>query len=143
MAGIGEVCGNEIYHDKIPQDVDQANIATLEMFNILVALRIWAIMWQHQTVLFRCDNEAVVAVLNSGKTRDPDLAAISRNIFMHCATFDTPLKIIHISGKDNNIADLLSRWDQTINPREKLKSLLPNFRVMLVEKQHMFINHNI
>ena len=77
LTGIGGFCANEIYHGRIPQHYATANIATLEMHNVLVAIRLWAEKCKHCTVLFRCDNEAVVTVLNSGKPKDPDLGAIS------------------------------------------------------------------
>ena len=49
-------------------------------------------------------------VLNSGKTRDLNLAAIAHNIFMEAAHFDVFLKTVHIMGIHNDIADSLSRW---------------------------------
>ena len=46
----------------------------------------------------------MVTVINSGKTRDPILAAITRNIAMLTATQDINLKLLHIPGKQNIIA---------------------------------------
>ena len=58
------------------------------MFSILVAIRMWAIGWKGKNVEIFCDNEAVVTVLNMGKTRENWLATISRNIFMESSKFD-------------------------------------------------------
>ena len=44
------------------------NIVHLEMLNILVALRVWNQCWAKSRVRIACDNEAVVHVLNSGRT---------------------------------------------------------------------------
>ena len=41
--------------------------------------------------LTSCDNQAVVPVSNSGRTRDLTLAAIARNIFIEVAKFDMDL----------------------------------------------------
>ena len=38
------------------------------------------------------------------------LAAIARNVQMEAAKYNIMLKTIHIEGKNNSAADLLSRW---------------------------------
>ena len=81
----------------------------LEMLNILVAIRMWGQKWGGQSVLFHCDNQAVMTVLSTGRTKDLTLAAISRNLFMESAKFEVDLKLIRIHGKANTIADALSR----------------------------------
>ena len=59
--------------------------------------------------MIHCDNQAVVAIMASSKTRDLTLAAIHRNILMECARFDIELNTVHIAGKSNVVADALSR----------------------------------
>ena len=121
----------------------QANIATLEMFNILVAVKIWGPKWASTSVHIACDNEAVVKVLNSGHTKCPDLATIARNIFMQVATFDIQLTIVHIPGKYNEVADLLSRWQGTIDNENKLKQHLQNFEWLQVSESHLMVDSSI
>ena len=84
-------------------------IVHLEMFNIVIALRLWAKFWAHSYVRIYCDNMAVVQVVRTSKTRDRFLAACVRNIWFLSATWDIKLDINHIPGKHNTIADLLSR----------------------------------
>ena len=78
-----------------------------------------------KAIKIACDNQAVVSVLNSGKTRDLTLAAIARNIFMETAQADIMLKTVHIMGKVNEVADSLSRWTIDAYYRQKFRSLLP------------------
>ena len=52
---------------------------------------------------------AVVQVVHSGKTKDPMLAACVRNIWLEASIHDITIKIEHIKGKNNVIADALSR----------------------------------
>ena len=111
---------NQVYAIKIPKNYENYSIVHLEMLNILVALRVWAKQWANKKVLLKCDNQAVVSVLNSGKTQDLTLAAMARNINMLLAVEDIELQVIHILGSDNKIADLLSRWSITSNPEAKL-----------------------
>ena len=98
------------------------------MLNILVAVRVWKQNWENKRVLLKCDNQAVVSVLNSEKTQDLTLAAITRNIMMDIAQHDIDLQVVHILGVDNKLADLLSRWYITNHPQKNLKKLLPNPR---------------
>ena len=71
-----------------------------------------------------CDNQTVVSVLTPGRTRDRTLAAIARNIQMIVASNNVDRKVHHIMGKNNKIADLLSRWHLTTNPQHKLTTLI-------------------
>ena len=97
------------------------------MLNILAALRVWQNQWKDKKVGITCDNLAVVQVLNIGRTRDLTLAAIVRNIQFQAAISNIELKVTHVPGKKNVIADLLSRWQITVNPQATLKACLPNY----------------
>ena len=88
---------------------------------------IWAKLWADKKVKIHCDNQAVVEVLTTGKTKDPFLATCARNIWLITAIFNIEIIVIHVSGKHNQIADLLSRWVITVDPECKLRQLLPNF----------------
>ena len=79
------------------------------MVNILVALNIWHVQWAGLRVLINCDNQAVVAMLNSGRTRDPIMAKNARNISLWLSTCNIGIKVVHVAGKLNPVADLLSR----------------------------------
>ena len=80
------------------------------MLNILVALHIFGEFWHGHRIGVKCDNLAVVQVLQTGKTRDPFLGACARNIWMESAKTDIDLMYSHIQGSKNMVADLLSRW---------------------------------
>lgn len=80
------------------------------MLNILVVLPIWSKQVQSKHVILHCDNKAVVHMINSGRGQDPFLCAVARYIWLVTSTFDIMLKVYHIPGKINIIADLLSRW---------------------------------
>ena len=94
------------------------NIAHLEILNI-VALRVWHQFWANKKVAIACDNEAVVHVLNTGRTRDLTLAAIAHNIQFEAARDNIDLQANHIPGKLNVAADLLSRWTTVAHPQNK------------------------
>ena len=85
----------------------------------------------------------MIEVLNSGKTRDPFLALCARNVWLISAIFNIQLVFSHIPGKNNHIADLLSRWTITVNPEQKLKQLLPHFIWINTHIDLTALNHNI
>ena len=104
LTGIGAVFKNFIYQAQIPDKFQAWHIAALEIVNIFVALKVWAADWSGKAIEIHCDNEVVVSVLKFGKTKDANLACISRNIFMIAGHFDIFLKVSHIQGKKNVIA---------------------------------------
>ena len=126
LQGLGARWGSQVYSIPIPLGYEKMSIVHLEMLNILVAIRVWGPQWNGKAFRVACDNQAVVMVLNSGKTRDLTLAAIARNIFMEAASFDIFLKTVYIMGITNEIADSLSRWTMSEYFRKKFYSLLPN-----------------
>ena len=83
-------------------------IVHLGMIDILVAMKLFAGAWAKRHVLIKCDNQAVIQVTSTGKTRDPFLAACSRNIWPMAAAGDIDLTYVHVLGKNNQVADLLS-----------------------------------
>ena len=123
---MGARWGSEVYALAIPLGYLDLQIVHLEMLNILAALRVWQESWANKKVAIACDNLAVVQVLNSGKARDLTLAAIARNIQFQIATTNVNLKVTHIPGKVNMIADLLSKWNNCPNANTLLHQFLPS-----------------
>ena len=90
------------------------NIGTKELFPIVLAAALWSPKWRGKQVLFRTDNEAVVAALASYSARDLPLVHLLRSLFFIKAHFDFEHKVVHILGEENGIADALSRNDMSI-----------------------------
>ena len=110
LTGLGGVWNNEVYASPIFNIYGlDLKIVHLEMLNLVIALKLWAREWSHSVVRFFCDNLAVVQVVRTGKTRDNMLSLCLRNIWLITATHDIDLRIEHIQGQANTIADILSR----------------------------------
>ena len=145
LVGLGGVWNNKVYQCLVPIiDLNyNVSIVHFEMINILLALRLWASEFNSKCLHVYCDNSAVVSILNTGKGLDPLLLAMARNIWLLVATQDIDLTVLHIPGKHNNIADLLSRWHLPGTDRNKLHSYVPDPQWQLVPTELTHIDHNI
>ena len=76
---------------------------------VVVSAALWGRLWAGSTILFCSDNQAVVSVLDSRSARDPHLAHLLRNLFFIEARHQFGVRARHIPGKDNVVADALSR----------------------------------
>ena len=87
----------------------EVNIATKELIPIVMAAAMWGKAWEGQVVCCRCDNDAVVAVLNKRTSRDQDLMHLLRCLSFFEARFSFRAVASHIPGVQNSLADDLSR----------------------------------
>ena len=62
---------------------------------------------------------------------------------MAAAEADIYLKLSHVPGVENAIADLLSRWEDKIADRSKLKSLLPHAKWKVIHQTYHEIDFQI
>ena len=108
------------------------------MINILVALKVWHIQWAVLKVQIQCDNQAVVSVLNTGKTHDRVMAKYTRNVFLNI-----DIQVVHIPGKMNPVADLLSRWHKTVNNVSKLQELIHPVTWVHINEGLLYCNESI
>ena len=74
---------------------------------IAVAAAIWGPEWSTRNIEVKCDNAAIVAVLNSGSSRDPELMHLLRCLSFFMAKFQ--FTVSHVAGSKNVLADALSR----------------------------------
>lgn len=57
-----------------------------------------------------CDNQSVVDVINSSRTKDPFMATCLRELWLVVSKFGFELQAVHLPGEENRVADWLSRW---------------------------------
>ena len=84
-------------------------INELELFNVLIALRIWKDKLSGKTVRIWCDNSSSVRAMFSGKTHNTFMASCLRELWWISCTADIFLGCDHVPGKENDNADVLSR----------------------------------
>ena len=76
---------------------------------MVMACVIWGRAWRGQVVHVHSDNEAVVAVINAGYSKDPQMMHLIRCLFFVLAAWDISLYACHIPGVLNTVADAISR----------------------------------
>ena len=74
---------------------------------IVLAAATWGREWTAKTVLARCDNAAVVAVINKGSSKEEDVMQLLCCLTFIQAKHRFNIKSAHIKGKDNDWADAL------------------------------------
>ena len=114
LTGCGGICGFEYFHASFPEVIKSQGlpIHKLEMLAVLVGVRLWGRHCEGQKIRIYCDNEAVVQVINSSKTRDSFMGTCLRELWFEVSRFRFQLRAVHLPGEENRIADWLSRWDR-------------------------------
>ena len=101
----------------VKMDIKQAyrNIPVYPEDRILLGIN-----WQQQygqssgqeRVLIQCDNAAVVAIINSGSSKDAEVMHLVRCLAFVAAKFNFVVVSSHIKGTDDDVANALSYRDR-------------------------------
>ena len=116
LFGFGAVCDNEFIHGEWTEGIlsrienKELHISALELYTIVIAVKTWASKLYELCVLIACDNEAATIAINSGKSRDPFMQQCLRELWLISAVNEFEIRAVHIPGRDNTLADWLSRW---------------------------------
>ena len=88
----------------------EISIAWQKLFAIVVACHIWGESLQHKRIILNCDNESVVNVINSKRSRVSRVMDLLRHLTLLTLQHNIYIRAKHIPGKYNEIADSLSRF---------------------------------
>ena len=97
-----------------PGSWEKLHITIKELLPVVVGIAMWGSKWQGKTVRCRCDNAAVVAILNSGSSKDDRAMHLLRSLFFFLAIYDVSVFAEHIAGVENRAADALSRGNHQL-----------------------------
>lgn len=94
-----------------PEDgsIHARDITFKELFPIVLALHLWGDTLRNSRVIFRCDNEAVVTIINKQSSRSQPVMSLVRSLVLFCLSHNILFRAKHIPGIVNDIADSLSR----------------------------------
>ena len=115
-----------------------ASITTLPPYNskelipIVIAAAVWGKSWSESHVRVKCDNAAVVRILNRGYSWNPDLM---RCLHFITARFNFWVTAEHIQGTLNTAADALS-----CNSLHTFKVLMPHANQSSTQIPHTLVD---
>jgi hypothetical protein len=123
--GFGGIFGKKWFqgkwrpHQKLGQP--GISIAWQELFAIVVACQIWGELLADQRIKFHCDNEAVVGIINTKRSQIPRVMDLMRHLTLLTLQHNMYIRAVHIPGKNNDIADAISR-----SQFQRFRQLAPN-----------------
>ena len=121
--GCGAWWGDDWWQWEWPQGCERG-IAFKELFAVILSAAVWGRRWRGQHVRAHCDNEAVVHMMASRSSKNPQLMHLLRCIFFIEAGFGFTLSVVHITGVANDLADDLSR-DKLVSFLQKVPTAQP------------------
>ena len=116
-------------------------ITQKEVLPAVLACAVWGHRWKAKRVQLYCDNEAAVAVLNTGYSHDSLIMHLLRALFFVKAHFDLDVRVTHIPGRVNGVADAIFRDDlatmfsQAPTASQTPSPIPPGVSAVLVEGQ--------
>ena len=107
--GCGAYCEDSWFQLQWDEATKQKHITIKELIPIVLAAALWGERWSGKSVRVQCDNAAVVAVINSGSSKDQEVMHLLRCLVFVAAKFNFIVSAVHIPGAQNQLADALSR----------------------------------
>lgn len=81
-----------------------------ELFPTVIACALWYPHFSSKRLQFWCDNQSVVAIINSGHSKAPRVMDLVRFLVLISMKHHFLVKARHVPGAHNEIADTLSRF---------------------------------
>ena len=108
--GYGCVYGNKWCYGPWQDTWADEDIYIKEFFAIWVAVFTWGDLWKDKQILIMTDNIAARDIWAKGSSPSKSVMKIVRAMFMFAAQRNTNILLQHVPGRDNILADSLSRF---------------------------------
>ena len=93
-----------------PQSWSDRSITYKEFFPIMVACVLWGERFSGNRIMFYCDNQAVVTILNHKTTKCKLTMALVRELVLSSLSHNFHFRAHHVPGVQNTVADALSHF---------------------------------
>lgn len=110
--GFGGVIFNHFFFEKWPVNFIRSakpSIALLELYAVAVAIELFTPLLPNRRVTIKCDNQAVVNMINKSTSSCKRCMWLIRKITLTSMKFNTRYFCEYITSKNNFLPDLLSR----------------------------------
>lgn len=126
--GYGGTFGNNFIQGLFPSEWQNLSIEFLELYPIFVLVHMFSNQIKDQRVVFHCDNNSIVHIINKQTSKCPLIMKLIRPMVLIMLNFNISFTAAHIPGIDNKICDKISRSQA---PEEIIKSY-PHLKRLLV-----------
>ena len=125
MSGAGGMSGHKYYRVSFPIQIltEKTKIHHLELWTVILAVRVWGRNMTGKIIRIKSDNEAVTQIINTGRSKDLLLQKLLRELTWWLSIHQFRIKSMHLMGKDNRIPDILSRWEDSPHLRQQFIKL--------------------
>lgn len=96
-----------------PQSWVKKNIALLELYPICLLIHLFKHKLSGANILFHCDNQAIVTIINKQTSKNKDIMQLLRPLILALMTNNITFKAVYLSTHDNTLADAISRFQET------------------------------
>lgn len=107
--GYGAILGQRWFFGRFPHTWQSFNITFLELFPIVLAVRLWSCHMSNRCIVFVTDNAALVSVINQQTSKNQLVMTLIRDLVSTSLRFNIIFRARHIPGLHNTQADCLSR----------------------------------
>lgn len=116
--GYGAVLAKHWLCGRWPPLWHHLNIATLELFPVVIALHIWGPQISNKCIVLFTDNAALVDIINKQTSKDAGIMIFVRSLVLCCLRFNILFRSRHIPGFLNTQANcLIFRWTSSKHSR--------------------------
>ena len=107
--GCGGFFDNKWFQMQWDPHTTPLHITIKELLPVVIATAVWGRNWAGKTVRALCDNMAVVHIIRSRQSKEPNAMHLLRCLALIECSFQFSLVSRHIPGRHNDLADALSR----------------------------------
>ena len=107
--GFAAIFGNKWCLGLFSDQEKLLHITVLEIYPLALAIMMWSHYFTNRCIVFHCDNQSVVEIINKQTSKDLNIMRILRELVLCCLNNNIMFRAKHIPGIENNVADALSR----------------------------------
>lgn len=108
----GATCLNFCFTFEFPSHIlrQSLHILALELFLVVVATQVWAVILHDHCFVISGSNETAVSAINFGKSLYPFMQQCLQQLWLVAATNDFEIQAPHVAGSHNTLSDCPGRW---------------------------------
>ena len=129
LKGCGGFWSGNYFHAFFPDQFYERkySITILEMFAVIVCLKLWGSNFKGKRIQMFCDNLSVCHCINTGKAKHLLLQQCLREVCFIATVNEFQVRMVHLESKENRISDLPSRWNLDVSYQNQFFELTNSF----------------